>query len=268
MLAGAGEDLFGHPRYGKYLGATYHSTPKHGKLIKILIKKQQALMNFAEFQNVSSTTGQVKIGLCRSEGEAYFKCVEKVYGKGYKHEFDHVVRILERFPRAIQELGPHVHLVDKENATVYMEYLECETLAKFLSEIRIDDTGDQTKLRNLFRGISDFMQRLRDMGLCHGDFHARNVLVCADMKIRMIDIDTLNSIEDQGWCNDNEELGADIYRILVRQTKEQNEYAARDAQLGVEKMYNQKYSEVEKIIDSLGVDENIRKHMYRRGYFK
>lgn len=217
-------------------------------------------MNFVEFKDVSSTIGSTKIGLCSSGGE-HFKCVEKVYGRRDKHEFEKMVKIVEKFPQAIEELGPHMHLVDKENTTVYMEYIECDSLREFLKEICIDHKRDHKKLRELFQAISVFMKKLKDMGLCHGDLHADNLMVCSDMTLRMIDIDTLESTEVQGWCDDKQMLGEEIYRELVSHIVRDKESALVDAKLTVDMIYKQKFDDVEKIIDKLGVDEEIRGYM-------
>ena len=217
-------------------------------------------MNFVEFQDVSSNVGATKIGLCSSGGE-HFKCVEKVYGRRDKNEFEKMVTILEKFPQAIEELGPHIHLVDKEKTTVYMEYIECDTLREFLKGIRIDQKGDQKKLHTLFQAISVFMKRLNDMNLCHGDLHADNLMVCSDMTLRMIDIDTLESIQVQGWCDDKQMLGQEIYRELVSHIFKDKQSALVDAKLTVDMIYKQKFDDIEKIIDKLGVDEEIRGYM-------
>lgn len=216
-------------------------------------------MNFVEYQNVTSSEGTTKLGVCTNGGET-FKCVEKVYDD---HMFNKVVNVLEKFPDAIKELGPTMYLVDKETKTVYMEYIECDSLEKFLNEICIYTTGGRKKLSSLFEMIDIFMSRLKELDVCHGDLHTNNLMVGPDMNIRMIDIDTIECIRDQkpGWCDDNSMLGSTMFYALTRDLKKEKSAAMRDFKSIIDERYKKKIDDMLELVKTLGVDDSLLRYM-------
>ena len=215
-------------------------------------------MNFDEFSNVSSgDAATTKIGVCTVGGNT-FKCIEKKYEE---ESYEEAVKVLERFPEEIKELGPHIHLVDKNSRTVYMEFIECNSLARYLQMIDATTKTGKERLEKLFESLNKFMTRLRELGLCHGDLHTENLLVCSDLSIRMIDVDTLVKTEEQGFCDDNSMLGSTMFRDIVHRLHSDKKVAMRDAVEEVNSRYASKIDAVKQIVTDTNLDPSVKKHL-------
>ncbi len=216
-------------------------------------------MNFTEVQNVTRNgDASTKIGTC-SDGGDQFKCVEKIYGE---RSFDRVKQILEEFSGEIEELGPQIRMVHEATKTVYMEYIECDTLEKYLHQFDMLNDYDHEKLSVLFASLNTFCKRLRELDLCHGDLHTENILVCtADMTLKMIDIDTLSRTAVQGWCDDDNILGTTIYRALTKSIRENKKESLKEAKSRIEEEYRERCEKVMMAIDEHEVDDDLRKNM-------
>ena len=213
-------------------------------------------MDFIEVRDVtSSDVATTKIGMCK-QGDNEFKCVEKVYDENY---FDDVVAIVERFSDKISELGPEIFAVDKVKRAVYMEYIDCPTLEEYLSKLSVSKSEDRAKLSSVFCAINTFMDRMRRFGLCHGDLHTENLMVCMN-GIRMIDIDNLTLTEEQGWCSDDNLLGETMIMALVKDLKEEMQKAKEDAY----RTFKTKVESTLRIIEDIGFNQQIEDSMRKR----
>lgn len=203
-----------------------------------------------EIQKGDETT--VKSGTCTQDGKR-FKCIEKQYTNT---KFDKVVAILERFESPISDLGPHIYHVDKDKKVVYMEYIECQTLKSFLSSLHLHNRRSSRDsiehLSKVLAALSLFMTKLRDThGVCHGDLHTENLLVCQDMTIKMVDIDDLEFIKDQrpGFCNDYNELGSTMFFDLTDHLVQKKQEALAKAREATNKVYQKELADLYEILD-------------------
>lgn len=162
-------------------------------------------MNFTEVIDVSTRTGpKTKIGWCKyANSDDEFKCVEKTYSNQRKPgasilstsgEYEKAVAGMKRLEELGLKLGPHLYHIQKENGydTLYMEYINCVTLHKYFSGLIINDQSDIDKFKETVDKVKEMMRVLSENKICHGDFHANNILMCPVDGLKLIDLDSIS----------------------------------------------------------------------------
>ena len=166
------------------------------------------------------STGQVaevNMGTCFCNGES-FPCVEKIWKKSEEDSFEEFVKVNGSEDRNIKAVldkyGPHVHYV--KNMTAYMEWISCQDMRTYFKGFNLET--DTEKIKEIIGAIEECLEFMKDHGVCHGDFHGGNVLVCGNENIfhsiRLIDIDTMKI---NYKCGDAGQLYADIiYQLSTK----------------------------------------------------
>lgn len=94
-----------------------------------------------------------------------------------------------------------------------MDHVEGQSLGRFLA----DNVNDTDKLKLLLKRFNEMTEALKGDGIAHGDLQHDNVMVTADMRLRLIDYDGMYVPALSGW-NSNE-LGHRNYQHPARNAK-------------------------------------------------
>lgn len=145
--------------------------------------------------------------------------------------------------------------MDDERRAVYMEYIDCDTVKSYIEKIDIAQAGDQVKFGRLLSAIAAFIVRLEDKGLCHDDLHESNLMMCVsdtdEIRIRMIDLDTLRRKTRGRRCDDYQTIGQSMFCCLTRRYLSSPEY-------------ERKLDEVRAIVANIDVDANLKQYLAGR----
>jgi len=179
-------------------------------------------MNFEKLYDISGNSGFItSIGIC-SMGGKKFKCIEKMYtNRGYEK----TLGILTKYKDFIKDIGPEVYFKDTENKKIYMECIECQPVKSFVTKINLDIEPDRANFFNLMTSIEKLMTKMEIENVCHNDLHESNILVCSDMSLRLIDMDTLSERGNGNLlyrCRDTNNLISGIVRTMETQLELKN----------------------------------------------
>ena len=213
-------------------------------------------MEFIEFKNVSGNSAVVKAGVCLFRGRK-FKCIEKIVDG--EREFHRVSEVMKTFEKEIESLGPQVYLIDEKSQKIYLEFIECQTIKEYIEDL--DMLSPRSRAQVFFDSLNEFLKKLDEADICHGDLHCENLLICKDMTIRMIDIDTLSRKSKASWCDDLRMLGETIFRAFMERYIEQKDQALALAKENIEEQYQQKHNQIKQKLDILDIDESIKKYL-------
>lgn len=215
-------------------------------------------MDFSAKEDLTCQSGaRTRRGTCVFNGDES-DCVQKTYTS--PEEFARVKQLLSDFRDQVRELGPDILFVDDRDRAVYMEFVDCDTLSRYLAKIDVirDENDDRGKLTALLSAIAAFLVRLGDHQLCHHDLHQGNMLVCVTDEgfaktIKMIDLDTLKLKQEESdeVCDDYQTIGESIFFCLVARHRGQEDY-------------QQKLQTIREIVAGTDIDPSLKQFVAGR----
>lgn len=203
-------------------------------------------MNFKSSTDVSGTGGITRIGTCTINGED-IPCVEKV---SLKHDI--LVKVLKNphLRPFIDYYGPHVYHIDEENKRVYMEFIQCKTLFKYIQYLNILEPEDKNKFRNLIDSIFKLFGDLNTLDYCHNDLHPGNILACEDGTLKVIDLDDMKPVGYTGLCPDFDRLYRNLAPEIISMGPVEYQYETNKKELTDRylDLYSKKYDEFNSLL--------------------
>lgn len=246
-------------------------------------------MEFIQKTDISANSGNSVVkGICNINGKN-IECVEKTFPS--EESFKKIDNIISNHEGILEEIGPHVYFIDKENQKIYMEFIACETVEDYIRrilektfdheqktfEIDLKNTGENYELYpedvkiliiNLIESAHTLFDIIDKHRVVHTDLHLGNVLRCEDGTLKIIDFDDLKDQDDLVPDEHDKEL---FFEVLLKELYKNNK-----------EIKSQKITKIVENISTISdirdrniskfIQENIRDDLkkyvhYRQDYF-
>ena len=232
-------------------------------------------VNFTEVRDISGEAEETtKLGMCKmhdhsrsgcisSVGSGSFDCVEKKFDSD---EYNNMEDILEKHNTFLKLNGPCIYHKDKDTRTMYMEYIKCDTLEKFLKDTDITTQEGKDRFIIILKSISTLLGKMEKENICHTDFHPGNLMVCDDMSLKIIDFGGIKEFIGTGpnACVDRPILISEIISLLIRPGRELRNKQRKQSDGNANKNFDDYISTLKEIIAAVP-DMNITTDRVWRG---
>ena len=185
--------------------------------------------------------------------------VKKRIQKSYRNlRLDHRLRVV-RTVREAENLHeakkasvptPIVYLVDKENATIVMEYVRGARIKEILGSL------NREKRESVCTRIGRMIGQLHSISLIHGDLTTSNMILPDDEKIFLIDFGLSFHSQDQ------EDKGVDLHLLKRALNSTHHEYASESMRSVI-----QGYEKIVGTEATSKVLKKVKEIQYRGRYF-
>ena len=165
--------------------------------------------------------GIIQIGTCKIDEETDYKCVKLKYSDDQMDDFNRAVyaSCLMSFKPRLRDIGAHVYHIDYKKSTMYMAFLECQTLKQFFQVTSIFEFENRSIIQKVLNSINYLLNILFEERIFHGDLHELNVMLCSPLELSVNKIAKFIDIDTMQYFSDNDEYNINIVDKIASDSK-------------------------------------------------